>query len=630
MKKIFTLAAGLSLTIGLMAQTQRLSLTEEFTNASCGPCAGQNPAFNALIDANSTKMIALKYQVNFPGVDPMNAQNPTEVNTRRTYYGVNGVPFANLNGDTSALTAPNYTGAPANFNQDIIDSAYAVPSPFGINISHTLSSDIDSIFITCTINASQAINLPALSLRMAITERAIVFSTAPGTNGETEFFDVMRKMVPNATGVSLPAAWTQGQDTTFTYALALPTYIYNPTQIAVVAFIQENVNKTVQQAGISLPVAIANYAAITGATFSQNIVTCNTSVSPTITLKNEGSAPLTSATVSYTIDGGAAQTAPFTGNVAPGGVTTFSIPTLNSLNPGQRNVVYRLLNLNGSTTNSAAFNQSLYIVGTPQAGNAFTESFGTATFPYANWLNINDDTPGFTRSTTAGFGSPKGALKMDFYNSTEGKVDRVILPPFSFNNFLDATLSFKVAAKGYPFSDGSQTDDTLIVKYSSDCGATWSQAWLKNGVDLSTVAAATASYTATADADYRDESVVLAGTANKSQILIMFEARSNYGNNAYIDNINISASQVGINEIAEDLISAMYPNPANNLVSLVMNNSSNQSRLDIFDAVGKSIYTQNITGKGKQTINIATENFNNGVYFMRINGGAAKKLIIQH
>jgi hypothetical protein len=293
-------------------------------------------------------------------------------------------------------------------------------------------------------------------------------------------------------------------------------------------------------------------------------------------------------------------------------------------------VVYRLLNLNGSTTNSAAFNQSLYIVGTPQAGNAFTESFGTATFPYANWLNINDDTPGFTRSTTAGFGSPKGALKMDFYNSTEGKVDRVILPPFSFNNFLDATLSFKVAAKGYPFSDGSQTDDTLIVKYSSDCGATWSQAWLKNGVDLSTVAAATASYTATADADYRDESVVLAGTANKSQILIMFEARSNYGNNAYIDNINISASQVGINEIAEDLISAMYPNPANNLVSLVMNNSSNQSRLDIFDAVGKSIYTQNITGKGKQTINIATENFNNGVYFMRINGGAAKKLIIQH
>ena len=110
----------------------------------------------------------------------------------------------------------------------------------------------------------------------------------------------------------------------------------------------------------------------------------------------------------------------------------------------------------------------------------------------------------------------------------------------------------------------------------------------------------------------------------------MFEARSNYGNNAYIDNINISASQVGINEIADDQISSLYPNPANNLVSLVLNNSSNQSRLDIFDAVGKSVYTQNIIGKGKQNINIATENFNNGVYFMRINGGAAKKLIIQH
>ena len=42
------------------AQNQRLVLAEEFTNASCGPCAAQNPAFDALLSANPTKITAVK------------------------------------------------------------------------------------------------------------------------------------------------------------------------------------------------------------------------------------------------------------------------------------------------------------------------------------------------------------------------------------------------------------------------------------------------------------------------------------------------------------------------------------------------------------------------------------------
>ena len=79
MKKIFTLAFGLGIAAISFGQTQRMVLTEEFTNASCGPCAGQNPAYNELLQANSSKIVAIKYQVNFPGVDPMNAQTQSEV-----------------------------------------------------------------------------------------------------------------------------------------------------------------------------------------------------------------------------------------------------------------------------------------------------------------------------------------------------------------------------------------------------------------------------------------------------------------------------------------------------------------------------------------------------------------------
>jgi len=75
------------------AQAQRLVLVEEFTQASCPPCASQNPGFNDLIDANPDKIRSIKYQESWPGVDPMNAQNPTQVATRTSYYGVNAVPW---------------------------------------------------------------------------------------------------------------------------------------------------------------------------------------------------------------------------------------------------------------------------------------------------------------------------------------------------------------------------------------------------------------------------------------------------------------------------------------------------------------------------------------------------------
>src|SRR5258706_16343823 len=77
MKKIFTLIVSVIFVYTLSyGQSQRLVLCEEFTQASCPPCAAQNPAYNTLLNANPTKVVAIKHQTSWPGVDPMNAQNP--------------------------------------------------------------------------------------------------------------------------------------------------------------------------------------------------------------------------------------------------------------------------------------------------------------------------------------------------------------------------------------------------------------------------------------------------------------------------------------------------------------------------------------------------------------------------
>jgi hypothetical protein len=131
------------------AQSQRLVLIEQGSNASCPPCAAQNPAFNALLEANSTKVVSLKYQWNFPGYDPMNEHNPSEVATRfETYYGQNGVPTAMLDGTVPSFGGNPYDGAPAGYTTALIDERYAVPASFDINLTYSLTPE--TITVNCT------------------------------------------------------------------------------------------------------------------------------------------------------------------------------------------------------------------------------------------------------------------------------------------------------------------------------------------------------------------------------------------------------------------------------------------------------------------------------------------------
>jgi hypothetical protein len=545
MKKIFTLAISLGFTFATFAQTQRMVLTEEFTNASCPPCASQNPAFNALIADNPTKIVAIKYQTNFPGADPMNAQTQTDVAPRLTYYSVNGVPYAPINGDTLPLfdwAGNGYTGGPYHYTQEMIDSAYASPAPFSLSITHTISSDLDSIYITATVTAAQALSgLVNPKLRIGIIEREIVFDSAPGTNGETEFYDVMRKMVPNSNGTTVGTSWTNGQSQTFTFGIALPTFIYDLLQVRVVGFIQTDGDKVVHQAAISAPFILSNYASISNVNTVANTITCNTSITPSITIENYGANPLTSAVVSYSIDGGTALTENFTGNIATGTSQSLNINTpISNLTPGEHTIIFQLQNINNAGINSTNISSSFFVIGAASALNNYTENFATAT-GFNSYINISDDAVLWSRSTTAGFGIPRNSMKIDFYNSPLGKVDDVILPPFNTSGLNEPKLNFKVAGAPYPYTSGD-SEDTLEVHYSLDCGSTWNLAWRKSGADLYTVAGQTNAYTANNDAAFRNDSTVLTGAGNSTQLLVMFRARSGYGNNVYVDNINIRAT----------------------------------------------------------------------------------------
>ena len=632
MKKIFTLALGLGLAVAANAQVQRLILSEEFTNASCGPCASQNPAYNTLMSANTTKVVTLKYQTVWPGVDPMNAQNQSDVATRVTYYGVNGVPYAPMDGDTNITSATAYNGAPAAYNQTMIDARYAVVSHWTINLSHTLSADLDSIFITCVVTPDATNpSITGLKLRIALTEKEIIFANAPGSNGEKEFYNVMRKMYPSAAGQSLNAT-NLGAPFTYTVATALPTYLYDKNQISVVAFLQNDTHVgtawEVQQAAYSDAQPLALDGALSAMTTVTGDYFCGSTFTPTVTLSNPGATALTAAVISYKLDNGAMQTYNWTGNLAPGATAVATLPA-QTIAGGAHTFMSQVTSINGQTDINAGNNTQTQAV-VSYAGGAslagYTQAFATDVITNNTYRVINSDGgASWTYRSTVGKTAP-GSARMNFYQSAVGEVDEMVMPPFSTTGITAATkVTFQVAASQYTDAQTPLTNDKIELQYSKDCGANWATIWTKSGAALATNGApsGTASFIPTAT-QWREENVQLPAAAlNQAGIILKWVATSDFGNMAYIDDINVS-SNVGINDITNNNSLTVYPNPFsdNATVKLSIGKSENVS-ISLFNSFGQLVQTEN-KGKlqaGETLINVDGTNLASGIYMMNVTVG---------
>ena len=174
---------------------EKLSLVERFTNASCAPCAQLNNAwYNATTQSyvNSGQVSHLVYNVNWPGPnDPMYLLNSTDNMTRRTYYGVNYVPWIDINGSQISETLGAFTSAVASGNSQF--------APFNIIITQkALGETLIEVGIKIIRDATDVTVFSNTKLRVALTEKTVSFPSPPGSNGEKNFFSICRKMLPDA------------------------------------------------------------------------------------------------------------------------------------------------------------------------------------------------------------------------------------------------------------------------------------------------------------------------------------------------------------------------------------------------------------------------------------------------
>jgi hypothetical protein len=615
MKKIYSLLLLIASATFAYGQSQRLVLIEEFTGETCGPCASQNPGFNNILNANLTKAVSIKYQNNIPTTGPnFYTYNTADISGRTSYYGNNYSPHAFLDGNV-------WNDVAGNFNATLLNSRYAVASPFDITVTHDFSVAHDSIYTHSVIRATQAIaNSTQLHARIVVTEKSLYGYTSP--NGETYFEHVMRKMLPAPVGTALAATWNVGDSMVIDEAWKItvpvnPLVVSMPLwpELEVVTFVQDDATKEVLQTGLS-EAKVTLDAGITTVT-NVPIVTCLNTFTPSVTVKNYETDPVTSLDIEYFIDAQTPAVMNWVGTIYSGASAVIALPIMTVPGPGAHAVHVNITNANGTpdfVTSNNIFNIPL---GQPVASVAtFSEGFPTTTFPPADWvINNPDHSYTWTRSTAGGFGIANGgSAKIDFYSSPSGQVDEMYpLMPLDLTAASVASLTFSVAYRQY-----STENDRLEVRVSTNCGATWISVYNKAGATLATTTASTTAFTPTLASQWRGEVVNLDAYAGQNNVLIAFKATSNFGNNAYVDDINL-AVPLGIKANEFENAVTVYPNPAkDNLninISLLENKSVN---FILTDLSGKEIINQKAQGsKFIQTLDIT--NVAAGSYFLKVN-----------
>ncbi len=211
-------------------------VVEHFTQASCGPCAVRNPAFDAMLEENRFRVAPIKYHTSWPGVDPMYNQNSADPDARVFYYGVGGVPQAFLNGSDANL-APSDAPTIVDMSQELTD--------FIIELDESMTMDGNGANINVKITAKNDVNLNNLVAHVVVTEEMVEYETPPGTNGEQDFPQVMRKMFPDAQGTSI-SAQTAGMETNLSFTYDYPDFV-DVSLLRTVVFIQNNSNREVLQ-----------------------------------------------------------------------------------------------------------------------------------------------------------------------------------------------------------------------------------------------------------------------------------------------------------------------------------------------------------------------------------------------
>lgn len=290
-----------------------------------------------------------------------------------------------------------------------------------------------------------------------------------------------------------------------------------------------------------LPIDVRLSAVISPTAGNQFACTNLNAVPVTVRVENTGQTSQSNIPLRYTLNGGAVVNAVLAGTLAPGAVQDFTFPGTINLSSGG---IFTLRSWTALPGDLVASNDTLQVVTTvsPTAPLPFTQNFEGTTFPPAAWSVVNGGGAGTItwarRTAVVGpSGASNAAAFMDNYTYNSPATEDILNSQvFSLSGVNTALLTFDVAYARYSAS----YIDYLRIDVSNDCGQTWqASGYLKSDLALATAGTLTSSFTPTSSNQWRRDTVVLNNWIGPN-VMVRFVNINGYGNNLYIDNVQVT------------------------------------------------------------------------------------------
>lgn len=309
----------------------------------------------------------------------------------------------------------------------------------------------------------------------------------------------------------------------------------------------------------------------------------------------------------------------------PGGVPSSSTeqnPVVTYSTPGAYQVGLTVSNGSGTVSTSVVnYITVLDSLGAPTPYSESFENMGSDLDP-AQWTaaNADNDAYAFSLRNDAGF-TGTHSVRMKNQGNTAGLVDELYGPTIDLGQETSVVLGFR-----YAFARRTATnDDILRVYISNNCGETWNlRKQLRGSVDLYTVADQNSAFTPSGPDQWLQATITnISSSFLVQDFRFKFWFQSDAGNDLWLDDINLEANTVGLQESAvpEGEMVSVVPNPAaSDAVAVVTLAKAGNTRVELMDATGRTVMLLN-NGRmaaGTTRINIPVNALRQGVYLVRV------------
>lgn len=630
MKKINVLKSliiviALFLTSGIFAQTivsttpmNKRVVLEEYTGINCGYCPDGHKIANDILVAHPGVFFPIAiHQGSYAAPSAGQPDYRTSFgNSLANQTGLTGYPAGTINRHV-------WTGTVTDIDRSVWSSytntALGQSSP--VNVALTANVDYATRELTVLVEVYYTANSaqPTNKLNVALLQSNVKGPQANGAlynptmvtpDGQYLHQHMLRYLITGQWGVTIPTT-TTGTFFTQTFNYTIPaSYTSVPVelpQLEVIAFVTEGNQEILSADGV--PVNLPSYDASVTAISNVPSYTCTGSFAPTITLKNAGTTNLTSAIINYSVDGGTVSTYNWNGSLATGATTNVVLPSISTTSNGSHTLTVSSSSPNGSTdmnTLNDAYNSN-FSVFMNSTITPITQNFTSSTFPPANYAIVDAVPDGLNWARGTAGHTAAGSAYINFYTIASGKIDDLILPLVDFTNTTNSSMTFWVAYRQY-----SNENDKLEVDVSTNCGTSWTQKWMKSGTTLKTGAAMTSAFTNPTSAEWRQETVDLSSYNGQNNVMIRIRSTSAYGNNAFVDDINVTGLMTGFENQGIEAAISLFPNPSNG--KMYITNAEN-STIELFDMIGNMVYS-NVVVSDNEQLNFSE--ISAGSYFVRI------------